>query len=165
MQALKAGTTAPDFTLQTTDGKSFSLHDALQNAPVVLAFFKVSCPTCQYTFPFLERIHKAYAGKFTIIGVSQNNKKDTDAFIKEYGVSFPVVLDDTKSYTVSNAYGLTNVPTIFWVEQDGSIELTSVGWARQDAEEIYRRAANLLGQKSVSPLFRVDESVAPFRAG
>jgi len=165
MQALKAGTTAPDFTLPRTDGKSFTLQDALQNAPVVLAFFKVSCPTCQYTFPFLERIHKAYAGKFTIIGVSQNNKKDTDAFIKEYGVSLPVVLDDSKHYAISNAYGLTNVPTIFWVEQDGSIELTSVGWARQDVEEIYHRAANLLGQKSVPPLFRADESVAPFRAG
>ena len=164
MKALEPGSSAPDFTLVTTDQKSFSLHEALRKAPVVLAFFKVSCPTCQYTFPFLERIHKAYAGPCTIAGVSQNDRKDTASFIKEYGVSFPVLLDDTKHYPVSNAYGLTNVPTIFWVDQDGSIALTSVGWARQDVEEIHRRAADLLGQKS-TPLFRADESVASFRAG
>ena len=164
MKALEPGTTAPDFTLSTTDQKPFSLREALRKAPVVLAFFKVSCPTCQYTFPFLERIQKAFAGQFTIVGVSQNDRKDTAAFIKEYGLSFPVLLDDIKHYPVSNAYGLTNVPTVFWIDQDGSIALTSVGWAKQDIEEIYRRAADLLGQKSM-PLFRADESVAPFRAG
>jgi len=158
------GTLAPDFSLPTTDGKSFSLRDSLSNAPVVLAFFKVSCPTCQYTFPFLERIHKIYGGRFAIIGVSQNDKKDTVAFIKEYGVTFPVLLEDIKSYPVSNAYGLTTVPSIFWIDQDGSIELTTVGWARQDIEDIHRRAADILQREPV-PLFRPEETVADFRAG
>ena len=59
MATLKAGTSAPDFTLPTIDGKKFSLRDALARGPVLAAFFKVSCPTCQYAFPFLERIYKA----------------------------------------------------------------------------------------------------------
>jgi len=53
MTALATGTKAPEFELKTLDGKKFSLRDELANGPVVLAFFKVSCPTCQYTFPFL----------------------------------------------------------------------------------------------------------------
>ena len=57
----------------------------------------------------------------TWVGVSQNGKKDTLAFLKEYGVTFPVLLDDPDSFAVSNAYGLTNVPTIFWIAQDGTI--------------------------------------------
>ena len=78
----------------------------------MLAFFKVSCPVCQYAFPFLERLHKAYGKKgVALVGVSQNDPKETAAFIKEFGVTFPVLLDPHESYPVSNAYGLTNVPT------------------------------------------------------
>ena len=164
MAALTTGTLAPDFELPTTAGGALSLRDMLARAPVVLAFFKVSCPTCQYTFPFLERIHQAYGGKFQIVGISQNSKKDTEAFLKEYAVTFPVLLDDTKTYPVSNAYGLTHVPSIFWIDQTGTIELTSVGWAKQDIDEINRKAAETLSQKFV-PIFHSSEAIADFRAG
>ena len=64
MAALTVGTKAPDFSLPIIgEGGKFSLQDALQQGPVLLAFFKVSCPTCQYTFPFLERIHRAHGDK------------------------------------------------------------------------------------------------------
>ena len=56
MTALATGTRAPEFELKTLDGKKFTLRDELAHGPVALAFFKVSCPTCQYTFPFLERL-------------------------------------------------------------------------------------------------------------
>ena len=52
-----------------------------------------------------------------------------------------MLLDDTRSYPVSNAYGLTNVPTIFWIAQDGEIEISSVGWVRKEMEEFNQRAA------------------------
>ena len=141
MAALEPGTTAPDFTLPAMDGKQFSLREALARGPVLAAFFKISCPTCQYAFPFLQRIYEAHGNKaVTIVGISQNSKKDTAAFIKEYGITFPVLLDDTSSYPVSNAYGLTNVPTIFWIAQDGEIEISSVGWMKKEMEEFNQRA-------------------------
>jgi peroxiredoxin len=165
MAALNPGTTAPDFSLQTMDGKQFSLRAALSRGPVLAAFFKISCPTCQYAFPFLQRIYAAHGNKnVTVVGVSQNEKKDTAAFIKEYGVTFPVLLDDTTTYPVSNAYGLTNVPTIFWIAQDGEIEVCSVGWVRKDIEELNQRAAEASGD-GLKPPFRRDEQVADFRAG
>ena len=163
MAALTAGTKAPGFTLPTMDGKSISLQDALSRAPVVLAFFKVSCPTCQYAFPFLERIRQAYS-ELQILGISQNDKKDTARFMKEFGVTFPVLLDDTKQYPVSNAYGLTNVPSIFWIGQDGQVELASVGWDRREIEHLNRKAAEVV-HREATPLFHADEEIAAFRAG
>jgi peroxiredoxin len=163
MAALAKGVTAPDFTLPSMDGSKFSLHDALRRGPVVLAFFKVSCPTCQYALPLLERLHKAY-GKGTLVGVSQNDRKDTAGFLKQFGISFPVLLDDTKSYPVSNAYGLTNVPTLFWIEGDGEIELSSVGWVRSEFEEVGRRMAEA-GKNGVVSVFHPGEQIADFRAG
>jgi len=165
MAALTAGTSAPDFKLHTMDGREFSLRDALIRGPVVAAFFKISCPVCQYTFPFLERIYKAHGGKsVTIVGVSQNEKKDTAAFVKEFGVTFPILLDETDTYPVSNAYGLTNVPTVFWIAPDGEIEISSAGWERKEIEEINQRAAKIAGE-SLRPLFHADENVPDFRAG
>ncbi|MGC2449359.1 MAG: TlpA disulfide reductase family protein, partial [Candidatus Sulfotelmatobacter sp.] len=115
MTALATGVMAPDFELKTLDGKRFSLRDELGHGPVVLAFFKVSCPTCQYTFPFLQRLHEAYGGKgVELVGISQNDVTETAAFAKEFGVTFPLLLDPVGSYPASNAYGLTNVPSIFW---------------------------------------------------
>jgi len=147
------------------DGKPFSLHEALARGPVLAAFFKISCPTCQYAFPFLQRIYQAHRNQaVTIVGISQNTKKDTALFIKEYGIAFPVLLDDTSSYPVSNAYRLTNVPTIFWIEQDGEIEISSVGWVRKEMEEFDLRAAQASSEAS-RPLFHPDEQIADFRAG
>jgi peroxiredoxin len=165
MTALAPGTQAPDFTLPSMDDKPFSLRAALARGPVLAAFFKISCPTCQYAFPFLQRIHEAHENKaVTIVGISQNTKKDTAAFIKEYGISFPVLLDDTHSYPVSNAYGLTNVPTIFWIAPDGDIEISSVGWVRKEMEEFNQRAAQALSE-ATKPLFLPEEHIADFRAG
>ncbi|MGA7379938.1 MAG: TlpA disulfide reductase family protein [Terriglobales bacterium] len=165
MAALTVGTSAPDFSLPTMDGTLFSLRDALARGPVLAAFFKISCPVCQFAFPFLERIYRAYGNrKITMVGISQNEKKDTAAFIKEYGVTFPVLLDDMNSYPVSNAYGLTNVPSLFWIASDGQIEVSSVGWLRKEIDEINRRAGEASSEKPRA-VFRPGENVPEFRAG
>ena len=165
MPALTTGALAPKFTLPTTDGSEFSLEDALQRGPLVAAFFKVSCPICQYTLPYLERLYQAYKNKgVTLVGISQNNRKDTLEFMKEYGITFPVLLDDTSKYPVSNAYGLTNVPTVFWLAPDREIEISSVGWSRKDIEEINQRMAAAAATHK-TPVFQPGEQVADFRAG
>jgi peroxiredoxin len=60
MSRIHAGDAAPEFSLPDTQGKKHSLKDLLKKGPVIAAFFKMSCPTCQFTFPFLQRIHDAY---------------------------------------------------------------------------------------------------------
>jgi peroxiredoxin len=165
MQALPAGATAPDFSLPLTDGAEFKLSQALRRGPVLLAFFKVSCPVCQFTLPYLERIFKAYPNsKVSIIGVSQNNARDSKAFMKEYGVTFPVALDDTERYPVSNAYGLTNVPTLFLVAPDGEIEISSVGWSRADLDAVSVRVGSA-DHAPVFNVFRPGENVPDFKVG
>jgi peroxiredoxin len=165
MAALEAGTKAPDIKLPAMDGSTFSLQAALSRGPVLVAFFKISCPVCQYAFPFFDRIHRANAsGKVTVVGVSQNEAKDTAQFNQRFGVTFPILLDDTKTYPVSNAYGLTNVPTAFWIGQDGVIEISSVGWTKADVEEMVRKAAEANNAPPLS-IFQPSETVADFRAG
>ena len=98
------------------------------------------------------------------MGVSQNDPKDTAAFLKEFGVTFPVLLDDTRSYPASNAYGLTNVPTLFWVAPDGEIEISSVGWVKAEFDQINRKMAEA-GKAAPAAVFKPGEDVRDFRAG
>jgi peroxiredoxin len=165
MAALTVGTKAPDFEVRAMDGRRFVLRDELARGPVVLVFFKVSCPTCQYALPFLERLERAYGHTgVRIIGVSQNDPKQTAAFTKEFGISFPVLLDEMDRYPVSNAYGLTNVPTLFWIAQDGQIEVSSVAWVKADFEEVGRKMAAARNLPPAS-VFKAGEDVRDFRAG
>jgi peroxiredoxin len=165
MPALTSGKTAPDFTLRTLDGKSFNLKDTLVRGSTVLVFFKVSCPTCQYALPFYERLFKAYKNQHvTLVGVSQNDADETKAFAKEFGITFPLLMDDTRKYVVSNAYGLTNVPTIFWIGNDGEVEITSVGWSKADFDQVNRKMAEA-ERTAALRIFQSGEDVLDFRAG
>ena len=166
MAALVTGKLAPDFTLATTEGTTVNLHELLQRGPVVVAFFKISCPVCQYAFPLYERLAKAHKKSgATFLGISQNSPSDTKAFARQYGVTFPIAIDDEANrYVVSNVYGLTNVPTLFYIEPGGEIAVSSVGWSKRDVEEVNAKLAALRGQKP-DVLWHPGESLQEFRAG
>jgi len=165
MTHIVAGNTAPGFSLKALDNKEYSLNTLLERGPVVAAFFKISCPVCQFTFPFLERLYKRYGGDaVTFLGISQDDPRSTNKFANEYGITFPVLIDDENGYVVSNAYGLTNVPTMFLIETDGAVKVSSMGFDKKDLEAI---AGHLAERKKISltPLFRPDEVVPANKPG
>ena len=165
MSALAKGSSAPRFELPDLSGGRYTF-DGTRN--VVLAFFKISCPTCQYTFPFLERLYqnkvKGHESAIELVGISQDDAASTRDFIGRYGITFPVLLDEAPKYTVSNAYGLTNVPTLYLICGDGGVEWSSVGWSRDDMEDLNARISNLTDATPV-PLFQPGDNVVQFKAG
>src|SRR6185369_11099268 len=86
------GSRAPEFQLATLhdDEAPVTLSSLLAAGPVLLAFFKVTCPVCQMTFPFLERLH---AAGFRVYGISQDDPEHTHEFNWEFGITFPTLLD------------------------------------------------------------------------
>ena len=165
MTNIVAGNTAPGFSLKALDNKEYSLCTVMARGPVVAAFFKISCPVCQFTFPFLERLYRRYGGDgVTFLGISQDDARSTMSFAKEYGVTFPILIDDENGYVASNAYGLSNVPTIFLIDTDGTVKVSSMGFDKKDLETI---AANLAERKktSLAALFRPDEVVPANKPG
>ncbi len=160
MAALEAGTHAPDFRLLDADGTEFHLLTQLDTGPVVLTFFKTSCPTCQYGLPYLDRL--ASALEWTAaesVAVCQDSPGDAERFKLEFDYSTRVVFDTEEAgFPVSNAYGLTNVPTVFLIQGHGDIAHTAVSWSKSDVEEI-------AGKLGVSAPFAPGEDVLPFRPG
>ncbi len=164
MQALDAGASAPPLTLKDAEGKSYSLGETLKEGPVLLTFFKVSCPTCQFTLPFLERVHQVIKthSAARVWGISQNDARDTREFAREYGLSFPLLLDE-EGYPVSNSYGLTNVPTLFLVKPGGSIQFAGIGFVRRDIEEVATEFGRRTGQ--TIPVFLPGEPIPDYKPG
>jgi peroxiredoxin len=136
----------------------------LKRGPVVAAFFKVSCPVCQFTFPFLERLFKTYGSdRATFWAISQDDARDTRDFCTEYGVTFPALIDDD-GYPASNEYGITNVPTFYLIAPDGSVQIDSVGFGKQALEKISGELARYLG-RAVAPVFEPGEIVPDSKPG
>ena len=152
---LETGATAPAVSLVDAAGARRSLASLLATGPVLLAFFKVSCPTCQLTLPFLGRLA---VGNLQVVPVSQDSPAATRRFAQEFGLAIPALFDrEEDGYPASNAFGITNVPSIFLVEQDRRISWDLVGFHRRQLESLAAR----IGQ----PIFYADEMVPKWKAG
>ncbi len=155
-QLLKVGARVPEFRLARLEGGEAGLQDILANSPALLAFFKISCPVCQLTFPYLDRIHTP--GRLPIYGVSQNDEDDTQYFKERFEIGFPTLLDrEENGFPVSNLFGISSVPTMFLIERDGTVSRVIEGWVKQEIESL----AHLAG---VAP-FRNGDNVPQWKAG
>jgi len=164
MTNIATGGIAPGFSLKTLDGQEVSLGKALRRGPAFVAFFKVSCPVCQFTFPFLERLYKRYGSDdVAFLGISQDNAADSKDFARQFGVTFPILVDG-KDYPVSNGYGLTTVPTFFLIDTDGGVKVSCTGFGRPELEEIAKELAERR-KIALAPLFAPNENVPAHKPG
>ncbi len=153
---LQSGMHAPAFELPALDGSRHSLAELLEHGPVLLAFFKVSCPVCQLTMPVLGRL--SHNDAVQVIAISQDDATKTTRFNQQFGLTILTLLDSSaEGYLVSNAFGITNVPSMFVVETGGAISKAVNGFSKSELEEFGRRV-------NVIP-FRPDENVPLWKAG
>ncbi len=150
----RVGGRAPDVALQTSDGRPLRVPDLLaaDPRPLLLAFFKASCPTCKLTWPYLERLHRSYGGAVRVVGVSQNDAATADRFFAEFGAAtFDLALDPEPAFRVSNAFDVDAVPHLVLLAPDGTVRAVFAGWQKAEMEGL----ARLLASESGLPLVPV----------
>ena len=148
------GGPAPDWQLKRLDGGAETLTGLLAKSPVLLVFFKVSCPTCQFTLPFLERMAGGRGKPFSIVLISQDNAQATQAFRREFGITLPTLLDEAPGYTASNAYEISSVPSLFRIDATGQVVAAETGFDR----ELLREWGRELGVEVFQPGEKVPAS-------
>ena len=161
---LQTGDPAPEITLPLfgsgggsgEPAQTASLAGLANGQPAILVvFFKIDCPVCQYAFPFLERLSK---GSLPIVAVSQNDARGTSEFHQELGITIPTLLDPRGKYPASKAYGISNVPTMFLVDPHSRrVLMSETGFAKQAFLDWGRLAG-------VEP-FLPDQKVPNYRPG
>ncbi|HEX7615285.1 MAG TPA: TlpA disulfide reductase family protein [Thermoanaerobaculia bacterium] len=163
-----AGSAAPNARFRTPEGGALSTKEVVESGhglPVLLAFFKTSCPICQLTWPHLQRIHEAYGGKTVhVVGVSQNDAASSRAYFAAYGAAtFDLLLDPEPTFFASNAFGVESVPLIVLLAPDGTIEETFAGWSKARLEALGARFAST--SVPLVPVIPPGDPVREFSAG
>lgn len=146
MTMLSAGERAPAFDLPDLEGRRHRLEEALSRGPAVAVFWKPTCGTCHLAFPYLQRLVESYPGDgWQLLAVSQDGESASGAFAQEYGLTFPVLVEG-EGWPVSKQYDPEATPTLFLIGQDGTIEMTSVGFDKEELNEVARWLAERLGE-------------------
>jgi len=117
----KKSAVAPDFTLDSLEGKSMRLSD-LRGKAVLLNFWATWCGPCKIEMPWFVELQNQYGSQgLQIVGVAMDDasKDDIAKFAKEMGVNYPVLLGKE---AVGDAYGgIPALPETFFIGRDGKI--------------------------------------------
>jgi thiol-disulfide isomerase/thioredoxin len=119
--SLTRATVAPDFNLESLDGKSLRLSD-LRGKAVLLNFWATWCGPCKIEMPWFIELQNQYGSQgLQIVGVAMDDsgKEDIAKFAKDMGVNYPVLLGKE---AVGDAYGgVPALPESFFIGRDGKI--------------------------------------------
>lgn len=121
------GQPAPDFELKNLAGETIRLSD-FKGRPVLVNFWATWCAPCRAEAPELQRAAVEYKDKLVIIGVNMTTNDtpaQVPAFVEEYGLTFPIVLDETGE--VSQTYQVIGLPTSIFIDQAGLIKDVRLG--------------------------------------
>ena len=130
----RQGFTAPDFTLDLLGGGKVTLSD-LRGKAVVVNLWASWCPPCRAEMPAIQKVYQDYKDLgLVVLGVNttnQDNEADAAAFVREYGLTFPIPLD--RDGSVSVRYELRGLPTTFFIDRKGIIRSVVVGGPMSEA--------------------------------
>ena len=158
-----AGDAVIDFTLTGIDCSQYSSRETRSKELLLFVFWKKSCGTCQFTFPFLQRLHEQYAGEgFKVWGISQEDAKDTLGFVKEYGAEFPQLIDEGLELT--EQYGLLSVPSMYLVDETRTILRHVPAFVKDELNAIAKLASERTG-KPYLPVVRPDDDAPDTKPG
>lgn len=123
---LKKGDYAPDFEIETIDGELLRLSD-YRGKTVILNFWATWCPPCRAEMPDMQKVHEDF--DVAILAVNEIDTEasmnDVTAFIDEFGLTFPVLLDE--GLLVGSKYQAMSFPTTYLIDKDGRVFDIAVG--------------------------------------
>lgn len=120
------GKPAPDFTLNTLDGKTVKLSD-LKGKVVMLDFWATWCGPCRMAMPIIDKVAKQFAEQgVQLYAVNLRESPDQiKAFLKEQNLSVNVLLDSDGK--VGNDYRANAIPQTVIIDRDGVVRTVHVG--------------------------------------
>lgn len=129
LSSLREGAEAPDFELTTLDGKPVKLSD-YRGKKVILNFWATWCPPCKAEMPHMQNFYEENKDQnVEILAVNLTNmdkgRDDIEAFVKEYGLTFPIPLDEEGN--AGTTYQAFTIPTSYILDEKGIITKKIVG--------------------------------------
>jgi thiol-disulfide isomerase/thioredoxin len=150
---IEPGASAPPIDLPDAETGE-SIADPWRDGPVVLAFFKTTCPVCRMAAPKVQAL--ADAG-VRVVAVGEDPPSAIRSYADECGQKV-LTLTEAPPYPASDAFGIDTVPTLFLVDEHGTIQDAVASWDRDG----WNRVAGAAGAPPVSD---ENDGLPPFRPG
>ncbi|HUK49195.1 MAG TPA: TlpA disulfide reductase family protein [Terriglobales bacterium] len=115
------GHLAPDFTLNTPDGRTMKLSD-FRGKAVLLNFWATWCEPCKVEMPWFVDLQNKYGPQgLQILGVAMDDASpgEIQSFARKLGVNYPVLLG--KEDVGTEYGGLEYLPSTFYIDRSGKI--------------------------------------------
>jgi cytochrome c biogenesis protein CcmG, thiol:disulfide interchange protein DsbE len=132
--APQAGFPAPDFSLQTATGETYTLSE-LKGQAVLVNLWATWCPPCRAEMPAIQKIYEEYKDQGLIVlavnMTAQDNPLNIVPFVTEYELTFPILLDETGE--ISAAYQLRSLPSSYFIDREGIISEVVIGGPMAEA--------------------------------
>lgn len=132
--APQTGFLAPDFTLKTAAGETYTLSE-LKGQAVLVNMWATWCPPCEAEMPAIEKMYNEYKDQgFVVLAVNstfQDNPLDIAPFTAEHNLTFPILLDETSD--TSRAYQVRSLPSSYFINRQGIITEVVIGGPMSEA--------------------------------
>lgn len=131
------GQPAPKFETIDVEGNSQTIEKHTKEGKVVMLYFWADwCPTCKQEFPETETYYKKLKNEgLEILAINVKQPKEaSEKFKEKYNATFPMLIDaDGK---ISDLYQVTELPTNFFIDEEGKIIRKIVGWVSEQQAEV-----------------------------
>jgi peroxiredoxin len=124
---LERGKMAPDFELETLDGKSAKLSD-YKGEKVIVNFWATWCPPCREEIPDLKMLYAKKDVEILAVNMTdtENNEEEIQTFVNDkFEMPFPVLMDRTSE--VATTYKIAAYPTSYLIDTTGQIQFMAMG--------------------------------------
>lgn len=119
---LAVGDPAPDFSVQTLDGKTLQLSELIGKKPVYLKFWATWCSYCKAEMPYLQSVYEQPGEPVQVLSVNvgiNDSVANIQQLFKAGGYSMPTTFDQNGALTA--AYGVVGTPTHILIDRDGRV--------------------------------------------
>ena len=132
--APQTGFLAPDFSLKTATGETYALSE-LKGQAVLVNMWATWCPPCRAEMPAIEAMYQEYKDQgLVILAINHtfhDNPLDIAPFTEEYGLTFPILLDETSD--TARAYQVRSLPSSYFIDRQGIIHEVIIGGPMSEA--------------------------------
>ncbi|WP_164668852.1 peroxiredoxin family protein [Virgibacillus doumboii] len=128
---ISVGQIAPDFKLKTIEGKTMRLSD-FRGECVIVNFWATWCPPCRAEIPDFQKLYDNKDVEILAVNLTntENSKSDVREFVKEYDMTFPVLMDVESN--VAETYQVRAYPTSYMIDSSGHIQYVALGAMNYD---------------------------------
>lgn len=135
MKDIYEGASAPDFSLKTSTGDTFTLSDH-RGEWILLDFWGTWCGWCVEGLPTLKDIAHSYAGKLTVVSVDTSDPEGAWLEgIQQYGMDW-IQVYNSREDAIDAIYAVQGFPGFYLIDPEGTIRMMAFGEPAHFKEKI-----------------------------